>query len=487
MSYSVENLEPKVVWKYFERIRQIPHGSRNEAALAAAIVRWAEEAGCAVQRDATGNVLVRVAASRGRENAPVAVLQGHIDMVCEKNSDKAFDFEKDPICLVRDGDWIRADGTTLGADNGIGVAIALSLMEDAKAQHGPLELLFTVDEETGLNGANGLEPGFVTGKLFVNLDSEEEGVFYVGCSGGRDTAIRLPIARAPLPAGQAAVRIDVKGLRGGHSGLDIVLNRGNAIRLAARVVSAAAGAMPVRLVAIEGGDKHNAIPREATATVAIPAASVAELEKICAAQLAGFRTEFAAAEPELALTALREGKAPSDAMDEASTLKVVALVLGLPHGVLAMSRDLPGLVETSSNMARVRTEAAALDILTSSRSSNGSALDGVIGQIAAVCRLAGASAAPNKGYPGWQPNMESRLLAVAKGVWIKEFGQEPKFTAIHAGLECGIIGEKYPGVDMISFGPTIRWPHSPAECVSIATVGRVAEFTKALLATLSEG
>jgi dipeptidase D len=485
MSHPVENLDPKVVWKYFDRIRQIPHGSRNEAALAAAVVKWAEAAGCPVTRDATGNVLVRVAASRGCEKAPIVVLQGHLDMVCEKNSDKTFDFEKDPIVLVRDGDWIRADGTTLGADNGIGASIALSLMEDKTAKHGPLELLFTVDEETGLNGANGLEPGFLEGKLFVNLDSEEAGVFYVGCAGGRDTSIRLPISRAPIQKGSVAYRVDVKGLRGGHSGLDIVLNRGNAIRLVARTLAAAPNAAQVRLAAIEGGDKHNAIPREAWATVVIPADAAAAFERVCAEQLAGFRTEFASAEPELALTAVREAQAPADAMDDASTRTAIGLLLALPHGVLAMSRDLPGLVETSSNVARVRTEAGAVALLTSSRSSNGSALNAVVGQIASICGLAGAAAEPNKGYPGWQPNMESRLLAVARKVWAEEAGAEPQITAIHAGLECGIIGEKYPGMDMLSFGPTIRWPHSPAECVSIESVGKVAEFTRALLAAFA--
>ena len=487
MSHPVDTLEPKAVWKYFERIRQIPHGSRNEAALAAAVVKWAEEAGCPVTRDATGNVLVRVAASRGCEKAPAVVLQGHLDMVCEKNSDKTFDFEKDSISLVRDGDWIRADGTTLGADNGIGAAMALSMMGDKTAVHGPLELLFTVDEETGLNGASGLEPGSIQGKLFINLDSEEAGVFYVGCAGGRDTSIRLPISRGPIPKGHVAYRVDVKGLRGGHSGLDIVLNRGNAIRLAARALSKAAGEAKVRLAAIEGGDKHNAIPREAWAIAVIPAAAAAGFERICAERLAGFRTEFAAAEPELDLTVSREAKAPVDAMDEASTRTALGLLLALPHGVLAMSRDLPGLVETSSNVARVRTEADSLAILASSRSSNASALDGVVGQIVSICGLAGAKAEPSKGYPGWQPNMESRLLAVAQDVWKKEHGEAAKFTAIHAGLECGIIGEKFPGMDMISFGPTIKWPHSPAECVSIESVGRVHKFARALLQALAVG
>jgi dipeptidase D len=485
MSYSVENLAPETVWKYFDRIRRIPHGSRNEAALAAAVVGWAKDAGRDVVRDAVGNVLVRVPASKGKEKAPVVVLQGHLDMVCEKNSDKVFDFEKDPISFVRDGDWIRADGTTLGADNGIGVAMALAIMEDPDAVHGPLELLFTVDEETGLNGASGLGPGFVTGRAFLNLDSEEAGVFYVGCAGGRDTVTRLPLSKGPIAAGSKVCRVDVRGLRGGHSGLDIIQNRGNAIRLLARALDAAARAMPLALVALEGGDKHNAIPREAWAAVALRKEDAAAFAKLCAEQLAAFRTEFASAEPDLALATTEPSQAPAEALTEGTTRAALRLLLALPHGVLAMSRDLPGLVETSSNLARVRTEKDELVVLASSRSSNASALNGVVGQIVSIGELAGATATPNKGYPGWQPNMASPVFAAARSVWEKEFGEAPKYTAIHAGLECGIIGEKYPGMDMLSFGPTIQGPHSPEERVSIAAVGRVYSFTRALIAALA--
>jgi dipeptidase D len=485
MSYSVENLAPKNVWKYFDRIRSIPHGSKNEAALAQAVVEWAKEANREVLRDAAGNVLVRVPATKGREKAPIVVLQGHLDMVCEKNSDKLFDFEKEPLSLLRDGDWIRADGTTLGADNGIGVAIGLAMMEDQDATHGPLELLFTIDEETGLNGASGLEPGFVVGRTFLNLDSEEEGVFYLGCAGGRDTITNLPFKSAPTPGGYAAFRVEVKGLRGGHSGLDIVQNRGNAIRLVARALSSAAAAMPLSLVALEGGDKHNAIPREAWATVAVRSTDAEAFSRLCKAQIEAFRTEFASAEPELSLTTATLAQPPKDSMTDQSTRAVLGFLLALPHGVLAMSRDLPGLVETSSNLARVRTEVGELVVLTSSRSSNMSSLNGVVHQIAAIAELSGGTPNPNKGYPGWQPNMSSKVFASAKRVWEKEFGAEPRFTAIHAGLECGIIGEKYPGMDMLSFGPTICGPHSPEERVSIPTVERVYIFTRALLADLS--
>jgi dipeptidase D len=486
MSYPVDTLEPKLVWKYFDEIRKIPHGSRNEKALGEAVVSWARSKGFEAVTDSLGNVLIRIPASAGKEKAPVAVLQGHLDMVCEKNSDTKFDFEKDPIILKRDGDWITADGTTLGADNGIGVAMALAFMEMPEAVHGPLELLFTIDEETGLNGAVGLKPDFVGGRLLLNMDSEEEGVFYVGCAGGRDSHLSLPVTGSPFPARHACLAVEVKGLRGGHSGLDIIANRGNALKLLARGLKAAAAKLEIRLVSIEGGDKHNAIPREARALVAVPAGKEDAFAAVIDACLQRFRSEFASAEPGLSLSCA-VAEAPAEALTGDSTMEVLDLLLAMPYGVIAMSRDLKGLVETSSNMARVRTEAGALTILSSSRSSVASALDGVIDTITAVGELAGAGVTTTKGYPGWQPNMESRLLALGRRAWEKRFGAPPSFTAIHAGLECGIIGEKYPGMDMISFGPTIQNPHSPDERVSIPTVAKVFEFTRAFLEEIAGG
>ncbi len=484
MPSPIENLKPQSVWKYFGRICQIPHGSGNERALGEAVMAWAKERGVVAERDEIGNVGVRIPATKGCEQAPAVVLQGHLDMVCEKNSDKTFDFEKDPIELVRDGDWLKADGTTLGADNGVGLAMGLSFLEGS-ATHGPIEVLCTISEETGLDGAQALKPGFVKGQLLINLDSEEDGVFYVGCAGGRDCHISLPVSREPVPADREGLAIEIRGLRGGHSGLDIVHNRGNAVRLLARALVAASREAAVALASIEGGDKHNAIPREARAVIAVAPADKAKVEKILASELTGFRAEFAGAEPELSLTTAPAAR-PDEAFTAGSGSAALALLTALPHGVIAMSRDIAGLVETSSNMARVRTEKAHLVLLASSRSSVASALEGVITQIESIGTLAGARVEPSEGYPGWQPNLKSELLALGRKVYTEVHGIEPRFTAIHAGLECGILSEKYPGLDMISFGPTIQNPHSPDERVSIPTVERSFAFLEALVAEIAK-
>jgi dipeptidase D len=499
MSNPIDSLEPREVWHYFDRIRQIPHGSGNEKAIGEAIMAWAAEKGREADMDAVGNVVVRVPASPGLERAKGVVLQGHMDMVCEKNADKAFDFTKDAIQLVRRGDWLTADGTTLGADNGLGLATALAFMDLPGAIHGPLEILATVDEERGLVGARNVGPDFVKGRLLFNVDSEEDGVFYIGCAGGRDSEIALPLRTLPAPEGMRSLRIEIKGLRGGHSGLDIVHNRGNALRLLARALRAASRKATIILASIDGGDKHNAIPREAFAIALIKPESEVLLREILAEQLAGFREEFAGAEPELALVAAPtaipprvmdpaardNALLPPRVMDPAARDNALRLILGLPHGVLAMMRDIPGKVETSSNLARVRTESDRLEVLCSSRSSIGSALEGVIAQIESVGQALGAQVKLHEGYPGWKPNLESPMLAKARDVWRAVHGADAKFEVVHAGLECGIIGERYPGMDMISLGPTIENPHSPDERTHIPAVGRFFEFVKAFLAALA--
>lgn len=484
MSHSVESIEPKLVWKYFDEIRKIPHGSRNEEQLGKAIITWAKAKGCQTKTDEVGNIVIEINASPGFEDAPIVVLQGHIDMVCEKNSDMEFDFEKDAIVLVRDGDWITADGTTLGADNGIGVAMGLALMEMPDAVHGPIEILLTTDEETGLNGANNLKPGFVKGKMLVNLDGEVDGVIYVGCAGGRDCNFSLPITRTESTPDRICLDLKLKGLRGGHSGLDIIQNRGNAIRLLSRAINAGMGIAEINLISIEGGDKHNAIPREAKAQIQLPRSDVDKVKAVFAERLKGFRSEFASAEPDLDLV-VTSTDLPAGVFTGDSTKKAIGLLIGVPHGVLAMSRDLEGLPETSSNMARVRTNDDALTMLTASRSPNRSAVNGVIERLVAIGHLAGATVTPSEGYPGWQPSMESKLLAFCTKTWTEKYGTEPTLTSIHAGLECGIIGEKNPGMDMISFGPTIENPHSPDERVSIPTVARIFEFTLTLLSAIA--
>lgn len=485
MSYSVDSLEPKAVWQYFDRIRQIPHGSKKEDELAKAILSWAQEAGCEAERDAVGNLLVRIPASPGQEQAPVIILQGHIDMVCEKNADTEFDFDTDPIVLVRDGEWIHADGTTLGADNGIGVATGLAFMDSPDAVHGPLEILLTVDEETGLNGARGLKGDFVSGRMLFNLDSEEDGYFYVGCAGGRDSNLALPLAWTGAPADADAWSLTVKGLRGGHSGQDIVLNRGNAIRLVARALRAMRAEAPIELVSITGGDKHNAIPREASAVFTVRPEEKPKLEAVLAAELEGYRDEFASAEPGLTAE-LTPAERPGQVLAPQSRDAVLRLVLGMPHGVLAMMRDMPGKAETSSNLARVRTEEEALTILASTRSSIAAAIEGVLAQIESIGLAVGAKVEFGEGYPGWKPNLASPMLAKAKETWVRVHGGEPKIEVIHAGLECGIIGEKIPGIDMISLGPTIENPHSPDERVHIQSVDRFFTFVKAFLEAMAK-
>lgn len=480
MTFQPETLRPQSLWKYFHSVCGIPHCSKNEKALGDFVLAAAKARGCAAKRDAAGNVLVEIPATKGKEKSPVVVLQGHLDMVCEKNSATKHDFDRDPIRPFVDGDWVKAEGTTLGADNGIGVAASLAVMDDDTLTHGPLELLFTADEETGLNGANGLQPGFLKGRILLNLDSEDEGVFFIGCAGGADSDITLPIKRASGVTGDS-LKVTLSGLRGGHSGLDINTGRGNAVQLLARMLYGLN--VPFSLVHLEGGNKHNAIPREAFAHVVTK--DPAGLKKALDAALDQIRFEYKAVEKDTALTIEPVKDYSRNPMEDAGRNAFLSLLLGLPHGVLAMSQDIPELVETSNNLAIVRvTESKAL-IHTSTRSSIGSALEAGRAKIAAVAGLAGAEINHLSGYPGWAPNIQSPLLAVMKKVYKDLAGKEPEIKAVHAGLECGIIGEKYPGMDMISFGPDLRNPHSPDEKVSIPTVERFYNLLAATLKTLA--
>jgi dipeptidase D len=487
MSYLIESLEPRVLWKYFSKICRIPHGSGNEEALGKAIVSWASEKGCETQVDGEGNVLVRIPATKGYEDAKGVVLQGHLDMVCEKNADTDFDFEKDPIALVREDDWVRADGTSLGADNGIGIATGLALLDMPHAVHGPIELFLTVEEETGLKGAQHVSPDLLRGRMLINMDSEKDGVFYIGCAGGRDSLIELPLSTLHASKENAGYRIQVKGLRGGHSGLDIISNRGNAIRLLARALHAIVNETELAIASIDGGDKHNAIPREAAAVVTVESGKEDIISSVIAAQRNGFGEEFSDEEPDLSLTAERISH-PNSVCDSGTTKKVLYLLCGLPNGVLAMDRHIQGIVETSTNIARVRVvNGDKLQVLSSTRSPIEAAIDGVIVQIESVGKAVGATVNTDGGYPGWKPDMDSKLLARARRIWVEVHGEEALLQVIHAGLECGIIGEKFSDMDMISIGPTILNPHSPNEKVSISAVGRFFDFFQAFLASLVKG
>ncbi len=478
----VSDLEPKSLWRHFDQILTIPRGSKEEDRIRAYVVAQAEEVGLPFQVDGTGNVVVSKPATAGYEDRPVTILQSHLDMVNEKNSDVDHDFDKDPIQPREDGEYLTASGTTLGSDNGIGVAAMLAIMEADDLTHGPLELLFTIDEETGLTGAANLDPEMLRGRRLINLDSEEEGSLCVGCAGGADSEISLPISKSSAPEGSVALKVELKGLKGGHSGIDIHLQRGNATQLLARALWAVGQETPFHLASLEGGNKHNAVPREASAVVVLDAQSRAAFEEAVTGRLEAICEEFRPAEPG-AQFSISQVDVPEEVWDHESTGKVMALVVALPHGVISMSYDIPGLVETSTNLATVKAQNGTVAIGLSSRSSVASALEALRQRIRSAASLAGARVEEGDGYPGWKPDLQSELLQVVRQVHEREIGTDPKIEAIHAGLECGLIGEMIPGMDMISFGPQIEFPHSPDERVKIASVDR---FYKLLAATLEE-
>ncbi|HOC44550.1 MAG TPA: aminoacyl-histidine dipeptidase [Thermoanaerobaculales bacterium] len=488
MSSPLESLEPKLLWTHFDAIRAIPRPSKHEERIAAHVEAWARGRGFEVRRDEIGNVAVRVPATPGHEGAPTVVLQGHLDMVCEKNSDVDRDFMSQGIDVAVDGDWVVARGTTLGADNGIGVATAMALAEDPSVTHGPLELLCTIDEETGLTGAKKLDPSLLSGRIMLNLDTEEDGAVYIGCAGGVDTTGEVKLSRRRGLLGSMPVRIAVLGLRGGHSGLNIIENRGNAIRLAVRTVLAAIAAdIEIDLVSIDGGSKHNAIPREAFVVVRIDDSQLDRLRGVVATCLAAFREEFAATDPDLAVTVepIEDSNGVLRPLNVHTRDRLLHLLDALPHGVLAMSRAVPGLVETSSNLAVVTTGGSAARIVTSQRSSVMPALYATQRQVRSVLELAGAAVFSNDPYPGWKPNPDSPIVRKAIDVYRALFGSEPAVKAIHAGLECGLLIEKIPDMDAVSIGPEIRGAHSPEERVQISSVQKFYRHTAAILKDLA--
>ncbi len=483
MSASLGNLNPPLLWKHFSKILTIPHCSGNEKALGDYVLGVAAGLGLAAKRDKVGNVVVSKPATVGREGAVGAILQGHLDMVCEKNSDKVHDFSKDPILAEMKGEWLYAQGTTLGADNGIGLAAALAVMEDKSVVHGPMEFLFTVDEETGLTGANKIQKGFLTGKMLLNLDSEDEGTFTIGCAGGADSTLTLPLERKKT-ASKNLYRLHVHGFRGGHSGLDINQGRGNAIKLLARVLGETLGKAKIEIVSVEGGSKHNAIPREAVAVLACPPVQVRAMTAAVQKAFANIQVEFKAVEPGAGYK-LEPVEGKDFALTRDCQRTLVDLLLAVPHGVIAMHPEIAGLTETSTNLAIVKTGKKALEVLCSTRSSLASALEATREVIRSVCALAGAQADLKEGYPGWMPDLESPLLKKLREIYRGTFGRDAEVVAVHAGLECGIIGEKFPGMDMISFGPTMKNPHSPEEHVHIGSVEKFWKFLVAALDGLS--
>ncbi|HCZ14537.1 MAG: Cytosol non-specific dipeptidase [Candidatus Accumulibacter phosphatis] len=477
------NLQPTAVWGHFAMLCRIPRRSKEEGPLRDEIRQWAVARGLAAHVDAAGNLLIRKAASQGREGAPGVVLQAHLDMVCEKNAGSEHDFCRDLIrAVVRDG-WLIAEDTTLGADNGIGVALILAVLEAKDLVHGPLEALLTVDEEAGMSGARGLAGGVLQGRLMLNLDTEEWGEFYLGCAGGLDVNVRRDGQAEPLPPECTCWRIELHGLRGGHSGVDIHAERGNAIKLLVRVLRDLESRLPLCVAALTGSTARNALPREASAIVALPvqqadalAASLASWESVLRQELLdvdpGVRIRFAAATAERVMSA----------DDQAVWL---ASLHAAPHGVRRMSRRIPGVVETSNNlgMAALSPDGGACNFLVRSLIESGSTA--LADEIASLFALSGIAAEKSGHYPGWAPNPASPLLALCQSVYRREFASESTLQVIHAGLECGILAASYPDLDIVSFGPTIRGAHAPGERVEIASVGHAWHLLTAILAAIA--
>lgn len=478
-------LEPRSLWEHFEALTRIPRPSGHEAGAAAYVTDVGGRIGAEVRRDAVGNLVLAVPATAGREKAKPVILQGHLDMVAEKNKGVAHDFLKDAIRTRLDGEWVGAEGTTLGADNGIGVAAALAAATDPSVSHGPLELLFTIDEERGLTGAIGLDPALLRGRTLLNLDSEEDGAIYVGCSGGCDSILIFdPRWTSPTP-GRVPLLLEARGLRGGHSGLNIHEGRGNAVKLVVRILfSAIEAGVRFELASIRGGSKHNAIPREAEAHLHVDPADRAKLDGIVASHRDGFAVELSGIDDGVEVV-LSDASPASRVADPAAGVALVRLLSALPHGVIAMSRDIPGLVETSNNLAVVDVEGDDVRIVTSSRSSVAPSIRMVLDGIRAAGHLAGAEVESKDGYPGWKPNLDSPALGVVREVYRRRWGREPEVKAIHAGLECGLLGEKVPGLDMVSFGPQIEGAHSPDERVHVASVERFWGALKDVLDRMS--
>ena len=480
----MKNLEPKSLWNNFYKLTQIPRPSGKKKEISEFIANYGRSLGLETIVDETGNVLIRKPASEGKETHPGVILQGHMDMVPQKNSDIEFDFEKDPIqaYIEENGEWVTAKGTTLGADNGIGVATAMAILADKSVVHPPLEALFTVDEETGMYGAFALKGGLLQGKTLLNLDSESEGELYMGCAGGVDTTARFDYEPVETEEGDVALRVSIKGCKGGHSGCDIHLQRANAIKLLFRFLKDAVANYEARMAYVEGGSLRNAIPREASAVITIPADGLDEMKQLVNDYEDLFIREYDGVEDNISFTA-EDVECPKTELPEDTQDFLIHAITLCPHGVYRMIPEMPDIVETSNNLAMIGTENNRITVMCLTRSSVESRKEELRQIIQSAFALAGAETEFTGSYPGWKPNLHSHILEVMKDVYQKEFGTTPRIITIHAGLECGIIGRNYPGMDMISFGPTIEHPHSPDERVNIASVQKFYHF---LLATLKE-
>lgn len=483
MSKDILKLKPENVWKHFYELTQIPRPTGYTAATQKYVVDFAKFHNLDVKQDKVGNVLITKPASKGMENAPVVILQAHLDMVPQKNSDVKHDFLKDPIDAYIDGNKVKARSTTLGADNGIGVAAILAVMEDSSLRHGKIEGLLTIDEEEGMVGAFGLESGFLTGSVMLNLDTEEEGELCVGCAGGIDENISWQFKEAEVPEGDIAVKISLTGLKGGHSGGEIHLGRGNANKMMFRLLKEAVSGLEARLASINGGSLRNAIPREAFAVVTLPAENANELLELVKEYSEIYQEEYKGIEENISLKA-EKTDLPTSLIPEEIQDNLINAVEASPNGVIGMLYDFPAIVETSTNIASVKSKSEKIEIKFLTRSSSETRKYALDSSIESLFSLAGARIESSNAYPGWQPNINSQVLHVMKDVFKDQFGKEPIVQVVHAGLECGIILGSTPNLDIVSFGPTIMNPHSPDEFVEIDTVERFYNYLVAILENL---
>lgn len=486
---NITELDPKIVWNNFHALTQIPRPSKHEEKVSAYLYEFGKKLGLETIKDEIGNIIIRKPATPGCENLKGVILQGHMDMVPQKNADTAHDFEKDPIQTWIDGEWVKAKGTTLGADNGLGVAMALAVLESKDLKHGPIEVLVTVDEETGMTGANALAPGLLQGDILINLDSETEGELYVGCAGGLDASVSAKYDSVEPEDGLLCYSLAAKGFKGGHSGMDIILYRANANKVAARVLYALMTEADVKLLDMEGGTLRNAIPRECFATVYVEPDKLEKAKEVFERVSAQIKAEYATTDPESEFIfepyVCEEGECCDHSeclyVEPVRALELIRAVLACPDGVERMSADVPGLVETSNNMAMVKIYKGEFMVKTLLRSSVDSAKDALAAKLECVFDLAGCDVEFTGGYSGWAPNAASAILATMKKVYNELHGKEPQVMAIHAGLECGILGGIYPHWDMVSFGPTLMSPHSPDERAFIPSVAKAWDFLKAVL------
>ena len=478
---SIKELEPRIVWNNFYNLTQIPRPSKHEGKVIEYLYNWGISHGFETIRDKGGNIIIRVPATPGMENRRGVIIQGHMDMVPQKTSDSSHDFLKDPINAYIDGEWVTADRTTLGADNGMGVALGLSAVEDKSVKHGPIEILVTYDEETGMTGANTLEPGVLKGDILMNLDSEQEGELCVGCAGGLDVSATFKYLKYNTPAGYKGLKVTVKGLQGGHSGMDISLYRANANKAVARMILPAIELLGVKVVSFTGGSLRNAIPFEAEAELVVPQENLAAVRQMIESEFGRIKAEFKESDPTATLIVEECAAAPKH-IQPSVMLRAVKAMLACPSGVIRMSRTMKGLTETSINMAIVRTEKGKITIHSLMRSSVNSAKAALANRVRCIFELAGADDIQFAGgYSGWTPKLDTPMNKIMMEQYKKVTGEDMEIMATHGGLECALLGAKYPNWEMVSVGPTIKYPHSPDEKVNIASVARTWEYLKAVL------